>query len=358
MDVARNNNNGNHTQQQHPKGQSDQKANQGGPSRWTGEGGASHQKRNNNNNQRKDKRGGRGGRGDGRRGAGGKDGERRKDGGRGRGGQAEENALVKQLYDVTKGYFERAYIENVLKENGNSFDKTLDYLNATKANSWANKVKKQEPFSPPIISISNSPALKSSPADIPAQHVAPPQQAQAPAQQVQQHAPVQPTAQQPQQSQNNNGAAQQPAKQQPKKNNNNRKGAVPQQHVVKQVVDVPQHKEEPKASQEEEYNADAKIEALQKQFDVELRGIEAKRQLLTALKEEVATFTADRDSQIDTLTKEREQLCIKRKNLEQELLQIQGRVEAIDSQVAHLKQEKVHKIRILEEKSRAVLDDK
>jgi len=260
---------------------------------------------------------------------------------------SEENAIVKQLHDTTKGYFEKSYIEYVLKNNDNSFDKTLAYLNDQIKNSWANKVKKQEPFSHPI-TISNMPPLKSS-VDIPVQSAPQVQNlAQAPVPQVQ-------SAPHTNAPQNTNGAQAHPPKQPQKKNKK------VNTHFVKQAItvhDAPLLKEDLRTSPEEEYNADAKFEALQKQFENELRGIEAKRQLLTALKEEVATFTAERDSQIDTLTKEREQLCTKRKNLEQEIFQIQGRVEAIDTQVTHLKQEKVHKIRFLEEKSRTVLDDK
>jgi len=334
---SRNNNNGNHTQHTPPpnnKGHYQaEKSPQSGP-RWGGDGGPNQQnKRRNNNNKDKRPGGGGRGRGDGRRGKGDPgDGRRGGKGGEGRGGRiTEENAIVKMLLESTKGYFERIVIESVLKENDNSFEKTLSTLNAMKTNSWSAKVKHQEPFSP----IPPAPApAKTSLLTVVAEN--PPQPATVP--------------------HNTNGAQAHPKS----KKNNNKKPAV-NVHVEKQPNQQQQDRvepQEPRTPPEEEYNADAKIEALQKQFENELRGIEAKKQLLTALKEEVATFTAERDSQIDTLTKEREQLCINRKALEQELLIIQGRVEQIDTAVAHLKQEKVQKIRILEEKSKAVLEDK
>lgn len=326
-----------------PKGQSYSDKAQSG--RFEGSPGG--QRRKDGNSKRGGLGGSRGGRGSGR---GGKDSRGSK--------PREDNMIVRQLMDATKEAYDKSYIEQILKEQGNSFDKAINFLNAQKANSWSNKVKKAEPYSSPNL---NSPALPSKNPEPKSQPIVV-QQSTAPqglssgsngSDKNSEVIPQQKISEvTPQQKNSEPKEHQQSPPNKPK----NPKKTTPAKQDVKPVEKAPEPPKE--THHEEEYNADAKIEALKRQFDNELKGIEEKRLILTALKEEVATFTADCDKQIENLTNEKEVLCSRRKDLEFELLQIQGRVEQIDGSVSHLKQEKVQKIRGLEEKSRTVLEDK
>jgi len=114
------------------------------------------------------------------------------------------------------------------------------------------------------------------------------------------------------------------------------------------------------ASKEEEtdYNADAKIEAMQIALDKRLNAMQSKTERIKTLQEEILKIRAERDVKIEELLNEKAGLTGRLQQLRIELRDTDSQISKLDLNVAQLKQEKVQKIRALEGESHALLDDK
>jgi len=108
---------------------------------------------------------------------------------------------------------------------------------------------------------------------------------------------------------------------------------------------------------EEEYNADEKIQAIQSALASQITAMESKAEKLKKLHEDILKIQADRDVKIEHLSTEKERLAEMFEQLKQEIITKEQRISDIDVEVARLKQEKVQKIKALEEESRALLNN-
>jgi len=110
--------------------------------------------------------------------------------------------------------------------------------------------------------------------------------------------------------------------------------------------------------EENDYNADAKIEEIQMAVDKQLNAMQDKADRLKTLQEEIRKIKDERDVKIEELLNEKAGLTSRLQQLKIDLQDTETQITTIDGNVAQLKQEKVQKIRALEEQSRALLDDK
>jgi hypothetical protein len=111
-------------------------------------------------------------------------------------------------------------------------------------------------------------------------------------------------------------------------------------------------------SEEIDFNADAKIEAIQLQLDKELNDMQTKADHLKHLQEEIKTIKLERDGKIDELNTERANLIEQLQKLKTELSETENQISNINSTMGQLKMNKIQKIRSLEEHSRALLKDR
>jgi len=114
------------------------------------------------------------------------------------------------------------------------------------------------------------------------------------------------------------------------------------------------------ASKEEEtdYNADAKIEAMQIALDKRLNAMQSKTERMKTLQEEILKIRAERDVKIEELLNEKAGLTGRLQQLRIELQDTDSQTTKLDLNVAQLKQDKIQKIRALEDQSRTLLNDK
>jgi len=114
------------------------------------------------------------------------------------------------------------------------------------------------------------------------------------------------------------------------------------------------------ASKEEEtdYNADAKIEAMQIALDKRLNAMQSTAERMKTLQEEILKIRAERDVKIEELLNEKNGLTGRLQQLRIELQDTDSQIAKLDLNVAQLKQDKVQKIRALEDQSRTLLNDK
>jgi len=110
--------------------------------------------------------------------------------------------------------------------------------------------------------------------------------------------------------------------------------------------------------EETDYNADAKIEAIQIAVDKQLNDMQTRADRLKTLQEDIRKIKEERDVKIEELLNEKVGLTSRLQQLKVELQETENQISKIDLNVTQLKQEKVLKIRSLEEQSRALLDDK
>jgi len=132
--------------------------------------------------------------------------------------------------------------------------------------------------------------------------------------------------------------------------NNNQKRHRPQKSQKRVVQEAPK--------EEIDYNADAKIEEIQMAVDKQLNAMQDKADRLKTLQEEIRKIKDERDVKIEELLNEKAGLTSRLQQLKIDLQDTETQITTIDGNVAQLKQEKVQKIRALEEQSRALLDDK
>jgi len=111
-------------------------------------------------------------------------------------------------------------------------------------------------------------------------------------------------------------------------------------------------------SEETEFNADAKIEAIQLQLDKTLNDMQTKADLLKNLQEEIKSIKLERDGKIDELNTERANLIDQLDKLKTELSETENQISNISATMGQLKMNKIQKIRSLEEHSRALLNDR
>jgi len=111
-------------------------------------------------------------------------------------------------------------------------------------------------------------------------------------------------------------------------------------------------------SEETDFNADAKIEAIQLQLDKTLNDMQTKADLLKNLQEEIKSIKLERDGKIDELNTERANLIDQLDKLKTELSETENQISNISATMGQLKMNKIQKIRSLEEHSRALLNDR
>jgi len=110
--------------------------------------------------------------------------------------------------------------------------------------------------------------------------------------------------------------------------------------------------------EETDYNADAKIEAIQIAVDKQLNDMQTRQDRLKTLQEDIRKIKEERDVKIEELLNEKAGLTTRLQQLKIDLQDTETQISKIDVNVTQLKQEKVIKIRSLEEQSRALLDEK
>jgi len=111
-------------------------------------------------------------------------------------------------------------------------------------------------------------------------------------------------------------------------------------------------------TEEPDFNADEKIEAIQLQLDKTLNDMQTKADLLKNLQEEIKAIKMERDGKIDYLNTERHTLVDQLQKLKGELNETEVQINHINSTMSQLKMNKIQKIRSLEENSRALLNEK
>jgi len=111
-------------------------------------------------------------------------------------------------------------------------------------------------------------------------------------------------------------------------------------------------------TEEIEFNADAKIEAIQLQLNKMFNDMQTKADLLKNLQEEIKTIKLERDGKIDELNTERTNLIEQLHKLKTELSETENQISNINATMGQLKMNKIQKIRSLEEHSRALLNDR
>jgi len=215
-------------------------------------------------------------------------------------------------------YFPDETLVKALEQNNNDLDRTKQQLHVQKEHSWSNIVVKSSP-APQYHQVENLP-----------HH-------QAPQLVVETHV------------QNHTQGHEYPAE------NYYQPRQKPQRHRKPQHIAPP----EPTLPKEEDYNADEKSEAIQRALEVHLSAMESRTEKIKRLQEDIRKITADRDVKISHLSSEKERLVQNAQQLRQEILVKDKRVVEIDAEVARLRQERIQKIRSLEEESsRALLSDK
>jgi len=110
--------------------------------------------------------------------------------------------------------------------------------------------------------------------------------------------------------------------------------------------------------EETDYNADAKIEAIQIAVDKQLNDMQTRQDRLKTLQEDIRKIKEERDVKIEELLNEKAGLTTRLQQLKIDLQDTETQISKIDVNVTQLRQEKVIKIRSLEEQSRALLDEK
>jgi len=110
--------------------------------------------------------------------------------------------------------------------------------------------------------------------------------------------------------------------------------------------------------EETDFNADAKIEAIQFQLNKTLNDMQTKADLLKNLQEEIKSIKLERDGKIDELSTERTNLIEQLHKLKTELSETDNQISNINATMGQLKMNKIQKIRSLEEHSRALLNDR
>jgi len=214
-------------------------------------------------------------------------------------------------------YFPDEALIKALEQNNNDVERTRQQLHVQKESSWSNIVVKSSPL-PQYHQVENLPQL------------------QAPQPVVETHV------------QNHTQAQDYPPE------NYQQQKQKPQRHRKPQHNAPP----EPALPKEEEYNADEKSEAIQRALEIHLSAMESRTEKIKRLQEDIRKITADRDVKIGHLSSEKERLVQNAQQLRQEILSKDKRVGEIDVEVARLRQEKVQKLRLLEEESRTLLSDK
>eukprot|EP01124_Arcella_intermedia_P001782 TRINITY_DN1096_c0_g1_i1.p1 TRINITY_DN1096_c0_g1~~TRINITY_DN1096_c0_g1_i1.p1 ORF type:complete len:305 (-),score=65.80 TRINITY_DN1096_c0_g1_i1:116-1030(-) len=165
------------------------------------------------------------------------------------------------------------------------------------------------------------------------QQAPPPQQTQ----QQQQQAP--PTVQQHPQKSRNRGHA------------NGQKKEYQQKHPKEEVGT------EPVSPPKEDYNADAKIEAIQNAVVQQLSEMQTKADRLKSLQEEIRKIKEEKDVEIEGLLNRKTNLSAQQKQLLEDLKSIENEIGQIDTSIEQLKKEKIQKIHVLDEQSRALLSN-
>jgi hypothetical protein len=113
----------------------------------------------------------------------------------------------------------------------------------------------------------------------------------------------------------------------------------------------------PTRRKEETFNADAKIMELSEQLASQLQQMEMKQEMLRQFQMEIHSISSERDNAIALLTDEKNALITEQRLIQEKLLAINRRLGVIDSDVARLQREKQDKVRLLEEKSRAIFSN-
>jgi hypothetical protein len=200
------------------------------------------------------------------------------------------------LKQSTQGYFgESALVEALRKTNGD-VDAALSVLNAQRGTSWSGVVSKAQ--SKPFIRVERSSSSSSAPAAAPA-------------------------------------AAAVPAK-------------------SPSVKEKPAPKEAP-APVPPPVDPEKHIEALTKQIDEAARETESRAQQLKNIQGEIQSIQGPRDSRIEQLVQDRSHLLVRQQMIREELVKIDAKVKEIDQEVEQIKRDKIEKIAVLEQTSKALL---
>jgi len=236
---------------------------------------------------------------------------------RGASNRSSRDPSVIYLRTQFNNYYSDEVLFKSLEQNNFNVERTLQQLQAQKEKSWSNIVVK-------------SPATFTLPVDQPL----PQPQVQIPHLAVEAHV------------QNHSQGQDYPP-------DNYQQRQKPQKHRK------PQHNApEPALPKEEEYNADEKIESILSALEMKLSAYLTGAEKLKRLQEDIRKIQADRDIKIEHLSVEKERLVHTSQQLRQEILAKDQRVTDIDVEVARLKQEKVQKLKLLEDECQTLLSDK
>jgi len=164
------------------------------------------------------------------------------------------------------------------------------------------------------------------------------QQQAPPPQPTQQPAPAPATVQHPQKPRNRGHV-------------NGQKKEYQQKHPKEEVGT------EPVSPPKEDYNADAKIEAIQNAVVQQLSEMQTKADRLKSLQEEIRKIKEEKDVEIEGLLNRKTNLSAQQKKLIEDLKSIETEIGQIDTNIELLKKEKIQKIHVLDEQSRALLSN-